>query len=365
LQLEDRTVPSYFPAGGPATHLQVIVPETVKANHTFDVIVEAEDASNQAATGYTGTVTFASSDTKATAAATDGSALGAVSALSYTFTAKDHGSHEFDFQLTTTNPTTITVTDKTDSFSNTATTNAAAAVATTLAVETPEQAATGVPTPVEVEVLDQAGQVMRNFTGAVTVSSSDGSATGTPGRHTAAASLPITYTFTARDHGEHTFLVTFSSTAATPATVTAATTTPALSGSAQLALYPPTTVTHFGVFAVPFAFSGTATPVVVEALNASDQVVSGYTGTVSFADSADTTATVSATKGGTATALGSFTYTFTTGTGNDNGKHTFWVTFDKTGPQALTVADTAAAALTNTVNVDVFAPPPPPKHHWL
>src|SRR5580692_10823726 len=60
--LEHRNVPSHFGFGhsppGPATHLNIITPETVVSGREFDIVVEAEDASNHLATGYTGTVAF-------------------------------------------------------------------------------------------------------------------------------------------------------------------------------------------------------------------------------------------------------------------------------------------------------------------
>jgi hypothetical protein len=335
----------------------VALPETARANRSFDVIVEALDASNQLATGYTSTVTLSlgTADSGATVPAP------------YPFTASDHGIHEFHVSLSQTNSETIMATDnRTTPLTASATINAGTRTATTVVVETPEQAATGVATPVEVEVLDQAGQLMRNFTGQVTVSGSDTSATGAPNRHTAAASLPITYTFTARDHGEHTFLVTFNAAAAatgTTTTVQAATTSPARSGTATLTLYPPTTMTHFGVHTAPFAVSGKATAVRVEALSASNQVVTGYTGTVTLTSS-DTAATASTTRGGTATSMSGttpFTYQFTSG---DAGQHTFYVTFGTTGAQTLTVAD-SANSLNDTENVRVRASLPFPRHgHW-
>jgi hypothetical protein len=352
LRLEDRTVPSgfggLFGSSGPATHLQVIVPESTRAGQSFDVIVEALDASNQPASGYTGTVAL-SLRTPGTGAKVPGP---------YTFTAADHGVHDFHVSLSLTTPQTITATDSGHSFTAAATTNAATQVATSVMVETPETAATGVATRVEVEVLDQAGQVMRNFTGPVTVSSTDTTAMGTAKRHTAAASLPVTYTFTAGDHGEHTFLITVNATAAasgTPATVTATTTSPALMRSAGLTLFPPTTVTHLGLVVLPMVFSGSAAPVVVEALNASDQVVSGYTGTVSFSSS-DSAAVIRATYGGTTSSLSSFTYTFTAA---DAGQHTFWVTFGTTGQQSLQVTD-SANSFTDSASLYVFT-----RHfHW-
>jgi hypothetical protein len=365
--LEDRTVPAdlggllgLVSPSGPATHLQVIVPESTRAGRTFDVFVEALDATNHPAGGYTGSVTLSLGTPDA------GAKVPAV----YQFGANDHGLHEFRVALSLTAPQTITATDSANALSASAVTNAAARVATRVVVETPPTAATGVPTPVEVEVLDQAGQVMGNFTGPVTVSSTDTTATGAPSRRTAAASLPITYNFQARDHGAHAFLVTFNAavTGATPATVTAATGSPALTGTSQLTLYPPTTVTHLGLSALPLTLAGASVPVVVEALNASNQVVTGYTGKVGFSItevlipnyqqllggfigttgflSFGRPATVRATKGGPAIT----SYQFTAG---DKGKHTFWLTFPASGTQSLAVVD-SASNLSATACVQVY-----------
>lgn len=350
LRLEDRTVPSgfgdLFGASGPATHLQVVVPENTRAGRPTPVLVEALDASNHLASGFTGTVSLSLGTPDS----------GATLPAAYRFRASDHGAHVFLLTLSQTTPQTITATDTADSFMASATTNAATRVATTVVVETPEAAATGVPTRVEVEVLDQAGQLMRDFTGPVTVSSSDTTAKGSPQRRGEPASLPITYNFQRGDHGEHSFAITFNATASatgTPVTVTATSASPALSGSAQITLYPATTVTHFAGFGLPFAFVGSAVPIHVMALNASNQVVTGYAGTVSFSSS-DAAALISATRTGTPVSLAGFTYTFTP---TDAGQHTFWVTFGTTGRQTLKIAD-SLAGIADSVDIRVFNPLP-------
>jgi hypothetical protein len=367
--LEDRTVPAALigvidhPAPGPATHLQVIVPEHVQAGQTFEVKVAALDASNRIATSFAESISLSSGDTTATGTATKGSALTALP-LSYTFQASDHGVHTFQLQLTATGAETIKATDTATNTSVTGDTESTnvnpAAVASKIVVVTPEAAATGVATRVEVEVLDQSGHLMKNFTGTVTVTSADTSATAAPNRHTAAASVPITYTFTAADHGEHTFLVTFNATAAATGTATTVTTsttvgTATLSGQGSVTLYPPTTVTHLGVFTAPFAVAGSAVPVEVVALNASNQAVTGYTGTVTLT-SGDSAATASTTRGGPAAALSGagLSYTFTAG---DAGKHTFYVMFNTTGGETLTVTDNSTpTVLKNTRTVQVILP---------
>jgi hypothetical protein len=347
LALEDRIVPSgfgllhegsfgqLFPSfsspPGPATHLEVIVPSSVPSGQTFNVLVEAEDASNRLASGYTGTVQLSLGTADA----------GATLPAAYTFTAADHGRHLFQVTLAATGSQTVTATDTTTSSitgSATTTVNPAPTLSQLLVV-TPETAAVGVPTRVTVAALDASGHVLRNFTGTVSLSTSDSAATG----------LPPSYTFTASDRGVHTFDVTFGTADAvgSPTTVTA--TDGAVTNTASLTVDPATTVTHFAVFTLRTPVSGSATPVVVVALNASNQVVTGYTGTVQLTSS-DTAATATATAGGTAAVL-PLTYTFTSA---DAGVHTFYVNFGTTGRQTLTVTDSSTNVASNA-NVQVFA----------
>jgi hypothetical protein len=392
--LEDRTVPSGFGHGflapafegfgdfggesgvtaGPATHLRVVVPENVQPGSSFKVLVEAVDASNHLAANFTDTVSL-SLGTADTGAGTNVPAP-------YPFTAADHGVHVFTVTLSTTGSQTITATDTTTNSTVTAgaaTTSVTATptnttpVATQVLVITPEQAAVGVSTDVTVEVLDAAGHVVPNFTGTISLDSSDTAATASSSRHAAQATVPITYTFTARDHGKHEFHVTFATavTAGTTTTVTAASTDPnsSLSGQATLTVYPATTVTHFAI--IPGATGGqqgedscegegesaratvgTTKAFTVVALNAANQIVTGYTGTISLTSS-DTAATASATATGTQTLLSGttpFTYQFTA---TDNGSHTFYVTFNTPGPQTLTATDTTTTSSVGTINVKV------------
>jgi hypothetical protein len=218
--LEDRTVPSAFgrgfpplpvPASGPATHLEVIAPENVTSGSASDVLVEAEDASNRPASGYTGTVHFTSSDANATLPA------------DYTFTASDHGRHTFPVTFQTTGSQTVTATDTTtSSITGQASTSVdAAGVVTHFGVFTLGRALAGFPTPVLVEALDASNQVVAGYTGTVHFTSTDGSAT-----------LPADYTFVASDNGSHLFSVTFA--AAGQQTLTATdTSNSSITGSAD------------------------------------------------------------------------------------------------------------------------------------
>ena len=215
---------------------------------------------------------------------------------------------------------------------------------TQLLVKTPEEATVNVPTYVTIEALDQSGHVMTDFTGQIALSSSI-TATGSPNHHTAAASLPIDYTFTTADHGEHTFQVTFTATG-TSVTVTASSTSPAVTGTGQVNVYTAATVTHFGVFTSLVATPGSPVRVFVEALNASDQVVTGYTGTITLTSS-DSAAKGAASPNTTATAL-PLTYQFLPG---DDGTHVFWITFATPGNQTITATDPTATPGTGVANV--------------
>ena len=206
--------------------------------------------------------------------------------MSYTFTSHDFGAHTFLVTLAATGPQTIKAAGVLNSatISGIAETDVTPApVLTQLLVKTPEEATVNVPTYVTIEALDQSGHVMTDFTGQIALSSSI-TATGSPNHHTAAASLPIDYTFTTADHGEHTFQVTFTATG-TSVTVTASSTSPAVTGTGQVNVYTAATVTHFGVFTSLVATPGSPVRVFVEALNASDQVVTGYTGTITLTSS--------------------------------------------------------------------------------
>ena len=185
--LEGRIVPSGFghpvlqPPPGPATHLQVIVPENVQANKPFDVLVEAVDASNRPATGYTGTVSFSVSptDAGATASATYGGNSTLLSSFSYPFSSQDHGFHEFQVTLTVAGTPTITATGTTSSTPITgtaATTVNPAPVATQLLVIAPEQTTVGTPTNITVVAEDAAGHVVRNYADTVSLTTPNGTA---------------------------------------------------------------------------------------------------------------------------------------------------------------------------------------------
>lgn len=170
---------------------------------------------------------------------------------------------------------------------------------------------------VTVTALDAAGKKAVNYRGVVHLSSSDGH-----------AGLPAAYTFTAADHGVHTFTVFLKTAAHASLTVS----DKALS----------TLVVHAAVVVTPSAAKtlvisglpasitvGTMHQFTVTAKDAFGNVATGYLGTVSLTSS-DKRALLPAK------------YTFKAA---DKGVHVFSVTFKTTGIQSLAIGDLAVATL--------------------
>src|SRR5207302_750960 len=82
-----------------ATHVQIVAPSTSTAGSSFSLTVTAQDANGNTAKGYTGAITFNSTDTKA------------VLPANYTFTGADAGIHTFSVTLKTAGSQSITATD--------------------------------------------------------------------------------------------------------------------------------------------------------------------------------------------------------------------------------------------------------------
>jgi streptogramin lyase len=92
------TTPAIAVVVGPATHFRVTAAAgSTTAGTVLSFTVTALDADNNVATGYTGTVHFGSTDTKAALPA------------AYTFTAADKGTHKFNITLKTAGSQTVTV----------------------------------------------------------------------------------------------------------------------------------------------------------------------------------------------------------------------------------------------------------------
>src|SRR5207249_3082526 len=185
---------------------------------------------------------------------------------------------------------------------------------------------------------DLFGNTATGYTGSVHFTSSDSQAT-----------LPANYTFTAADQGTYTFTngVTLRTTGSQTITVTD-TAAGSITGSATLTVTPPSTATHLLVSAPASSTAGAAFSFTVTALDANNNTVAAYTGTVHFTSS-DAQAALPAN------------YTFTN---TDAGVHSFSATLKTTGSQSLTGTDTVNSGITGsqsgiTVNPATTTPAAP------
>jgi hypothetical protein len=147
--------------------------------------------------------------------------------------------------------------------------------------------------------------------------------------------LPADYTFTAADAGHHTFTATLN-TAGTQTLSVTDTVNPAFSSQAQISVVI-VVPASFEMFEAPTTTAGAAYSFTLLALDASGNVLSGYTGTVHFTSS-DAQAVLPAD------------YSFTAA---DGGFHTFTATLKTAGTQSISVVDTAHPSVTTSLSVSV------------
>lgn len=204
-----------------------------------------------------------------------------------------------------------------------------AAVATQFKVVAHAETYAGNEIRVTVVATDADGRPVRDYTGTVTLTSSD-----------AAAVLPEGYTFTAADRGRHTFTVTLATEGDQTITATDAADA-AILGETTVQVDAAQVATHFYVLTERDVYTGTVTKVAVAALDASNNLVKGYTGTVSLT-STDAGATLSES------------YAFTS---SDRGVHVFEITPSTTGEQTITATDTNDATVVGTVTATVTDAP--------
>jgi hypothetical protein len=306
-------------SAGAVDHLDVSAPGTTTAGDPFSVTVTAQDASDNTITDYAGTVHFASSDGAATLPS------------DYTFVGGDNGSHTFTNEVTLVTAGTQTV-DVNDTVATSAT--GSADVDVTVAaldhfdVSAPGTTTAGDPFSVTVTAQDAFDNTITDYAGTVQFASSDGGAT-----------LPADYTFVVGDNGVHTFTngVTLVTVGTQSVDVNDSVATSVV-GSADVDVA--TAVDHFDISAPATTPARSPFTVTVTAMDASDDPVTDYAGTVHFTSS-DGSATLPAN------------YTFV---GGDNGSHTFTdgVTLQTVGTQSVKARDTVDNSINGTVNVTVM-----------
>jgi sugar lactone lactonase YvrE len=311
--------------GGPAATLSISgFPSATNAGTTATFTVTALDANAQIATGYRGTVYFASSDAQAALPA------------GYTFTAADAGVHTFTATFKTAGSQAIYGKDINTPSINGAETGIGvypAAVASYRISAPASPQASGYAFNITVSPVDAYNNTVTNYTGTVHFTSSD-----------SAAILPPNYTFTPSDNGVHSFSVNLQT--AGNLTITATdTSNSTVTGSAAVTVANYIPGLHFGVTAsVSSTVAGTPFSVTVIAYDLNNNVATRYVGTAQFYSSDE----------GAGAAVPA-AYTFTPG---DAGVHVFTngVTLVTAGHQSITVADSldmtgsTAASTSITVN---------------
>src|SRR2546426_6542315 len=188
----------------------------------------------------------------------------------------------------------------------------------------PSSVISGVAATVTVTAKDASGNTATGYTGTVHFSSTDPSAL-----------LPPNYPFLSADAGSHTFAVTLQ-TAGSQAVTATDVATSSLTGSQTVVVG----ASQLLVSGLPSSvISGVAATVTVTAKDASGNTATGYTGTVHFS-STDPSALLPPN------------YPFLSA---DAGSHTFAVTLQTAGSQAVTATDVATSSVTGSQTVVVGA----------
>jgi len=293
-----------------AKTLTIGFPTSDTAGAAGNVVVMAHDAYGNVATGYTGTVSLASSDPQAILVPS-----------SYTFVAADAGKRTFAATLETAGAQSITATDTVTSSITGAESgimvHAAAAKTLTIA-GFPTSDTAGAAGNVVVTVYDAYGNVATGYTGTVSLTTSDPHAV-----------QPSGYTFVAADAGKHTFSVTLETAGTQTITATDMVTASLTATESNIAVTP-AAASILKVTGFPASdTAGAAGNVVVTVYDAYGNLAAGYTGTVHLTSS-DPRAVLPS----------SFTFPGTTGT------QAFAVTLETAGAQSITATDTVTSSIT-------------------
>jgi hypothetical protein len=284
-----------------ATHFSVTAPAAVTAGTAFNVTVSALDASNSVVTGYSGTVSLASSDSQAV--------LPAASGLT-------NGMKTFSVTFKTAIGQTIIATDAASLTGTSNAINVSAGPATRLNVSAANAATVGIPFNVTVTAFDAYNNTATGYSGMVHFSSSDPQAV-----------LPAN---SALANGMGIFPVTLKTMA--NATITATdTVTASLTGSSTPISVFSNAPTHLLVATLGNATTRAPISVQVKALDGANNISAGYSGTVHFT-STDSKAILPADA------------TLPNGIGN------FSATLETAGNQMITVTDKVTASLVGTSN---------------
>jgi hypothetical protein len=298
------------------------LPDHADTGQPLALTVTAQDPLGQTAVGYRGTITFSSSD--------DLAALPG----DYPLTALDAGQHTFPVAFGSGGTQSVTATDTVDTTisGRSADVLVGPAAPALLVRGFPAAVTAGDPNTFTVTILDTSGHSDASYRGTVHFTSTD-----------PRAFLPRDYSFTEADAGSHLFGAAFR-TAGTQALTATDIHTGALTGTQNGIVVSPAEAHALVLSGLPSSlYAGDVTTFTVTVVDAFDNVVTGYGGTVHFSST-------------DAAALLPRDYTFTS---DDAGSHTFAVVLMTAGRQTLTARDMLFPTLQGSQDVDVLDAPWP------
>ncbi len=190
-----------------------------------------------------------------------------------------------------------------------------------ITISMPATSTAGASVAVTVSVTDGLGEAVTAYSGTVVFASTDGEAGALP-----------PYTFTSGNGGVYAFDETFLTAGVQSLTVTDSANN--LSATAALTVNPAAAAYLSVAGSSSDVGVNDALPVTVTAYDAFGNVASGYSGTIDL----------------TGTDPLSTDYTFTIGSGGDNGTHTFYIPFDEVGSQTVSSTDIKTTSLTDARN---------------
>ena len=292
----DATTGSISVGPGAAASLVVSAPASATAGSAASISVTAKDVYGNVATGYTGTVALTSSDSQAALPAP------------HAFTAGDAGAHTFSATLKTAGSQTVSASAGSISGTSGSISIDPASLAT-LAVDAPASTTAGDAVSVTVSGADAYGNPTTNYTGTVTLTSSDGQAV-----------LPAPHAYTGADAGTHVFSVTLKTAGAQTVSASDGSIS-GVSGSVAVGAAAASSLTLTG--APGSATAGAGFSVIVTAMDPYGNVATGYMGTTVFLSTDPQAALPSGYAFGPA----------------DAGTHAFSVTLKTAGSQTVSVSD--------------------------
>jgi hypothetical protein len=284
-------------------------PSSTAAGDVHNLTVTAYDLYGNIATGYTGTVHFTTTDSRAELPA------------NYAFTASDAGKHTFQPVFKTAATQAIRATDTLHSTITGVESGIAVAPAapSVIVVSGFPALVAGTPWGFNAQVRDPFGNIVTGYRGTVHISSSDPKAV-----------LQADYAYTASDAGTHRFVATLE-TAGTQSLTATDKPTSSVTGSESGIPVSPSWARSFVVNGFPGSTTaGDSHNLTVTAYDLYGNVATGYTGTVHF----------------TTTDSQAILPTNTAFTASDAGKHTFSIAFKTAGAQAVRATDTVHPTIT-------------------